>query len=909
MNRSRFIIGIDLGTTNIAVAYCDMELPERRLELFSIPQVIAPGEVQARELFPSFCFIPDPNWVPPGIMALPWDAAPVLTAGTYARDEGARTPSRCIGSAKSWLCHAGVDRRAPILPWGNQNIKEKRSPQEVTRFYLEHLRAAWNHHFGSWKDADGEPCLMENQQVAITVPAGFDETARELTLEAAEQAGLKNILLLEEPLAAFYSWLNRHENDWKQHLAPGESVLVVDIGGGTSDFSLIALDEHGVLSRTAAGEHLLLGGDNIDMAIARQIESGWEAHLSPAEWSALCGQVRAAKERLFSADIEEAPVTLLSQGSSVIANTRKAILKKAEAQALVTDGFLPAIGADAADPARRSGMQTMGLPYAADPAITRHLLAFLRHAARIAGHGDHAAILRPDRILFNGGSMIPEFLRRHIVAVISSWFADAPAIPELESRDLNLAVAYGAAAFGISGRGEGIRVKCGTSRAYYVATNSENGPVYVCVMPRGIEENIRIRCPQQFELEANRKAEFPLYCSSTRLNDQPGDMVSNPDELMPLSTMVGVLRCGGHQHRRLKCGLSCLLTETGILKLAVESGESQQHWPLKFDVRYAAGDGQGHPPATILDSAKTDAAATLLKQSFLAGDVSGIFAKLETQLEMPRKEWPLPLLRLLADTLLEIPAEQRAATADTEGRWLNLAGFCLRPGFGDPEDELRLQQAWKLWYEGMKFPGAAQAAAEWWVFWRRLAPGLRTGHQRTIYQALSARLCPKFQYNPKSGAVQEKTEMWRCLGALELLPPDFKGSIGKCLLQRGKKLDPAELWVLGRLGSRRLFRAPANHTLPATAVDKWLAELLTLAGKNPAPELLFTLSRLAALTGDRGVDVAPSRREQVKSVLSQEKAPPQWLTHLEQTGADDSAEEQCRILGDTLPLGLSLVNS
>ncbi|MDD3118933.1 MAG: hypothetical protein PHQ27_07135 [Victivallales bacterium] len=234
-----------------------------------------------------------------------------------------------------------------------------------------------------------------------------------------------------------------------------------------------------------------------------------------------------------------------------------------------------------------------------------------------------------------------------------------------------------------------------------------------------------------------------------------------------------------------------------------------------------------------------------------------------------------------------------------------MTGFCLRPGFGDPEDELRLPQVWKRWYAGLRFPGAVQTAAEWWVFWRRVAPGLRTGHQRTIYQELSVRLCPKFQYHPKAGPAQERMEMWRCLGSLELLPAGVKASLGKVLLARGRKLEPAELWVLGRLGTRRLFHAPVNHLLPATTAEKWLGQLLTLPGAGP--ELLFTLSRLAALTGDRGSDIAPALREQVKTRLEQAKVPAAWLAHLTMADEMETAEEQRRILGDALPLGLTLV--
>lgn len=911
---SRYAIGIDLGTTNIALSYVDTASGAAdKLEIFPITQLVAPGELRAEKIFPAACYLAERALLPPGALDLPWSSTADKALGLYAKNDGALIPSRYIASSKSWLCHAGVNRRAAILPWGFPEAARKLSPLEVTCVYLCHIRDAWNHRFGAVRDADGETCVIESQQVVITIPAGFDETARELTLEAAAQAGFKHVSLLEEPLAAFYSWLNRNQDKWQEELAPGESVLIVDVGGGTSDFSIVALDEHGVLSRTAAGEHLLLGGDNIDIALAKKIEQEWNTHLPPADWAALCSRVREVKEKLLeSPDIDELPVTILSQGSSVIGGSRKAMLSKSALLELIYDGFLPEIDVQTPSPAKRSGIQTMGLPYAADPAITRHLLAFLRYAARVAG-GDGLTPLRPDRILFNGGSMIPSDIRRRVADAVSGLFPDNKPVKQLRTRDLNLAVAYGAASYALSCRGVGVRVKSGTSRAYYLEVSGEAGTrCYLCVMPRGTDEGIVVRNERKFQLETNRTAEFPLYSSSTRVGDAAGTLLDDATELTPVSSLICVLRFGKHEKRMLETGVSCQLSETGVLKLAVESLSTSHQWPLHFDTRLIRDDDDplvAGQTAIVIDQQQTDAAKQLIHDAFAANKVNSLARDLENILGEKRKDWPLSLLRELADALMDMPYASLLRKPETESRWLNLCGFCLRPGFGDPADELRLEKAWKLWYQGMNNPDHTQTAAEWRVFWRRLAPGLRAGHQRTVFQELMKHICLRGEYNPRAGSPQEKTEMWRCAGALELLPVDNKVSLGKILLKRGKRLEDAEYWVLGRLGARKLFRAPVNHVVPAAIAGKWLDKLIEENPGKAEPQLLFAVSRIAGKCGDRGLDILPEQRERARTFLVEHKVPAHWISHLDSVSEPDSADEQSRVLGDSIPLGLKFIGA
>lgn len=905
VERSRYIIGIDLGTTNIAMAWHDTMAGNDSVRIFPIPQLTAPGELRSLDMLPSCCHIPDPRTLPPGSLALPWDPDSSRALGLFARDHGSLVPSRYISSAKSWLCHAGVKRRSPILPWGYPDSPAKMSPPDAATAYISHLRDAWNHDRGADKDADGNPCRFETQQVVITVPAGFDETARELTLEAARRAGIENLSLLEEPLAAFHAWLHRHKHDWREMLAPGDSILVADIGGGTSDFSLIKLSDDGVLSREAAGEHLLLGGDNIDIALARRIETDWKVHLHPAEWAGLLRQTREAKEAILGGKAGEVAITVFSGGSSVVGGMRKAVLSRDVVLDCVLNGFFPECGPESPLPEKASGIRTMNLPYAADPAVTRHLHSFLRQA----GNG---SIHHPDHVLFNGGVMIPAILRERVLSVLAALNPGGIPARELESCDLSLAVAQGAVCFGMSRRGLAHSVKCGTSRAYYVQTAAAGERCHICVMPRGADENIVFDCPRSFMLEANRKAEFPLFSSATRTGDSPGDVIDDDSELSEVSRLTGVIRHGkAGEHCRLPTRISCELTESGVLRLWLESLASRNKWPLSFDTRQGTRQGQQvtSTPAAMFDQEALETARTMIKESLNGKAPESLMKGLEAHFSLKRRDFPLALLRVLADETLALPPEA-LPNAACESAWLNLLGFCLRPGFGDPEDSIRVEKLWKLWYRGMKHPGNAQASAEWWVCWRRVASGLGAGHQKTISHELMKLLGIRGGEKPKSLPPQVSTEMWRCFGALELLNVDVKTLIGKTLLSRKNRIDDCACWVLGRLAARRLFRAPVNHSLPPETAWKWIQRLRESGGRGEehSRQLLFALSRIAARCGDRALDLSPEQIQEVRDFLSLSGVPAHWLEHLDNAAEADSGEENAMILGDSLPLGLELLD-
>ncbi|MEM9666243.1 MAG: Hsp70 family protein [Bacteroidota bacterium] len=460
-----YIVGIDLGTTHCVLAYTEANpegdpTPPRLLDL---PQVVSAGQVQSRPLLPSFLLLPGPHDVPPGSLALPWNGELDYAVGTFARERGAELPARLVGSAKSWLSHAGVDRTAPILPWDAPDDARRASPVEAAQRYLEHLRDAWNHHMA----VQGQPTRLEDQTIFLTVPASFDPVARELTVQAARAAGLQYLTLLEEPQAAFYAWIAAHPDTWRDAIEVGESILVCDVGGGTTDFSLIEVVEEGGaldLRRVAVGRHILLGGDNMDLTLAYALRAKLAqqgTNLDTWQFRGLAHQCRAAKERLLNTpDLDAEPISILSRGSSLIGGTIRTELTRAEVEQVLVGGFFPQTEFHE-HPQRKArvGVREMGLPYEADPAITRHLAQFL------SAQGDGVAF--PSVVLFNGGVMKAEILRREILQALRRW-SGHPDLRELPPADLDQAVALGGATYGTARQGQGIRIKAGTARTYYI---------------------------------------------------------------------------------------------------------------------------------------------------------------------------------------------------------------------------------------------------------------------------------------------------------------------------------------------------------------------------------------------------------------------------------------------------------
>ena len=605
-SESRYVVGIDLGTTNCALAYVDTSLPEdeRRAEAFEIPQLIAPGEVESLPALPSFVYLPEAHEVRPELLSLPWcPNGRDLAVGALARDTAAASPGKVVCSAKSWLCYEGLDRRSAILPWDRRPPPRRISPVDASRLYLEHLRDAWNFVMAQ----DTEELSLERQETVLTVPASFDAVARELTVEAAEKAGL-NVRLLEEPQAAFYSWLQDCGDAWRDQVAAGDTILVCDIGGGTTDFSLIAVtDQEGnvVLERVAVGQHILLGGDNMDLTLAYGMaeklrrESG--VRLDPYQLAALTHACRAAKEKLGEAEAQEPqPLTVLGRGSGVIGGTIATEITGEEMASLLVDGFFPLCSVeDAPAETRRIGLRTLGLDYAADPAVTKHLAAFLsRHSFRNA----EGVPLLPAAVLFNGGVTRSTVLRGRVVQALGAWSTEGGGSGSrvLPTASPDLAVASGAAWYGSVRRSGGVRIKSGSARSYYIGVESSLPAVpgyappveALCVVSFGLEEGSNVSVPAEgIGLLVGEPTEFRFFSSTNRQEDQIGGILPqwNEDDIEEHPPLVAELPADESAASPIgslvPVRLETVLTDIGTLQLWCHDVRSEGKWKLEFELR------------------------------------------------------------------------------------------------------------------------------------------------------------------------------------------------------------------------------------------------------------------------------------------------------------------------------------
>ncbi len=594
-SNSRYVIGIDLGTTNSALAFASTQTEQPVISLLEIPQVASPGSFESRSLLPSFLYLTSENEREAGSLKQPWGDGSSL-AGLYARKRAAEVPEQVVASAKSWLCNASVDRTTRILPWVADDTeldRPRRSPLEASAAYLAHMRAAWNQTMAK----DDPDLTMERQQIILTVPASFDAAARDLTVQAAHLAGLENVYLLEEPQAAVYAWLESRGEQWRKDVHVGDFIFVCDVGGGTTDFSLVrAEEEEGQLTlrRVAVGDHLLLGGDNMDLALAyavRQRLSDKGTRLDNWQFRGLVQSCREAKEQLLLEGApESAALVILGRGKKLIGGTIKTELPRADVERILVDGFFPSISITEHPAASaQAGLAELGLPYASDPAVTKHMAAFLSR------HGDDGAA-HPAKLLFNGGVMKATALRERVLSNLASWAATAssPAPGELSGTHPEFAVARGAAYYGLARRGKGIRIHAATVRAYYVGIASAMPAVpghptpvkALCVVPFGIEEGSTLEVPRsEFGLLLGETASFRFFASTQRQEDQLGTILdewetSELEELAPLTVELP-----GERGGRVPVKLSAHLTEIGTLELWFSARDASGRWKLEFNVR------------------------------------------------------------------------------------------------------------------------------------------------------------------------------------------------------------------------------------------------------------------------------------------------------------------------------------
>ncbi|MBO2951216.1 Hsp70 family protein [Burkholderia pseudomallei] len=613
MSDARYSIGIDLGTTHCGLSYVDLAASDGEktsLRVLPIAQLTAPGAIDAPNLLPSFLYLPHPSELAPGELALPWAAERDFAVGELARSRGAGTPIRLVSSAKSWLCHPGVDRRAGILPSDAPPEVARVSPLDASVRYLSHLREAWNH---AHPDAP-----FDRQDVTVTIPASFDPAARELTAEAAQAAGYAHMTLLEEPQAALYSWIEKSGGAWRKDVRVGDIILVVDVGGGTTDLSLIAVVERDgnlELHRIAVGEHILLGGDNMDLALAHVVARKLAAQGTQADpWQlrALTYACRGAKETLLGDPSAQAvPLVVPSRGAKLIGGSIRTELTRAELTQTILEGFFPAVDASARPVSRtRAGLIQLGLPYAQDAGITRHLAAFLgRQAGALAeldglrhAHDASASFLHPSAVLFNGGVFKSPLLVERMLDTLNGWLAAEGAAPArlLGGADLDLAVARGAAYYGYVKRGRGVRIRGGTARAYYIAVESAMPAVpgleppiqALCVAPFGMEEGTDAALPpQEFGLVVGEPVRFRFFGSSVRRQDQVGTLLDfwSPDELQELDAIEATLPTAGRTPGEVvPVRLHARVTEAGTLELEAVQGGTHERWKVEFDVRGGA---------------------------------------------------------------------------------------------------------------------------------------------------------------------------------------------------------------------------------------------------------------------------------------------------------------------------------
>jgi len=951
--QASYIVGIDLGTSHTVVASVPLCGQAKDIALLQVPQRTSATEVRKDTLLPSVRYQAAPGelgdaWQQPWVAQGTDEQAPAVI-GRWARELGAAVPNRLVASAKSWLSHSGVDRTAAILPWGAGDDVAKVSPLAASASYLAHIQTTW--------DKEHPAAPLHAQVVVLTVPASFDEGARALTLEAAKLAGLEQVQLLEEPKAAFHDWLVLQGEQLAQQLAGSRLVLVVDVGGGTTDLTLIRVEAAAngglpTLTRTAVGEHLMLGGDNMDLALAHQLEpqlAGEGNKLTAGRFAQLVQRCRMAKEQLLAQDApEHVTVTLLGSGSKLLGGTKSATLTRAQVQQWVVEGFLPQVAISDAPHKRQGALRGFGLPYPADAAISRHLAQFL---------SQHAAGDLPDTVLLNGGVFHAHALGQRLTQQLSDWRGSPVRV--LHNPHPDWAVARGAAAYGLAREqakqhseqnqalaqaGQALAatpsvvptIGGGSARSYWLLLQGKKdaAPQLLCLLPKGTEEGVRIVLSgRRFGLKLGQAVRFVLLAnSSSQLPAQAGQLMALEGdgwvELPALSTVLPAPE--GKAQTQVEVQLQAGMTEVGTLEVrCVSVMDAAQSWLLPFSVRGAVGQSAqenvaASAAAASLASQKDEAsqegklpeAVALIDRIFgtQAQDVTGKEVRqLRQSLEKvlgARDSWNVAVLRALFDALLA-RAKRRRRTADHERVWFNLAGWCLRPGVGAELDAWRMQQVWALYEQGLGHAKETANWTEWWVFWRRVAAGLSEDQQMQVLEAVAGAMQKTVQQatvrNGGKSSQGSYDDMLRLFAAMEAVPWQYRQEMGQWMLQRLQRPDESvqTWWALGRLAARQSLAANAHLVMPPSAAQEFLdATLQQDWRKNETA--MFAAVQITRMTGDMARDFPDSVRQQVLEKMRAAGAPARWIALVESV-VQMQAEDQKRSLGDSLPPGLVLL--
>ncbi len=930
---ARYFIGIDLGTSNCALSYIDSKDPAAGTQVFSIPQFESLDTVGEQPTLPSFCYylseVENASLQEDGEGR--WSQETVV--GLLARDRAATEAERTISSAKSWLCHAGIDREAKLLPWKSQAVADpqKRSPVEASAAYLDYLRFAWDQTIG----CQDKQSQFDRQDIVITVPASFDTVAQRLTLDAAERANYpKSTRLLEEPQAAFYAWLEKHPHleDWGRML-PGLSeqpkvILVCDIGGGTSDFSLFELalragDALPNVRRIAVSNHILLGGDNIDLALAHMAEAplAQSAPLSSASWSQLTAQCRDLKERVLSTagDPDETfSIALAAAGGNLFASARTVSLRRSEIINTILEGFFPHCEADAQPAQESGGLREIGLPYAQDSAITHHLADFIRQR-------------KVDAILFNGGSLASPQIQERLVAQVAHWQGGLePA--RLANDELDLAVARGAAWYQASQQREhATMIEGGSGHSFYieVRTTPKRGKKkksgsapetrLVCVLPQGspLEASTRITS-LDLALKVNTPVQFQAYTSTCREQDAGADLVAwNAHDFHKLPSMHTMAQLppaepipeGGSVPIQLEAHLNTL----GILRVNCVSVRRIQgqnrNWRLEFNLRQSVAEAESQKveqaPDNGISTEDLAAAKSAIERIFNREEAAPqqaakMLKTLEGICHQTRREWNLPLIRELWQPLSQC-ITCRDLSPEHELAWLNAAGFFMRPGYGHPLDEYYLRTLWLIQELGLAFATNKANREQYFLLWRRVAGGLNQAQQESLYEEWIEKTLQdtKQSYEPA-----------RMLGAFEHLSADKRLKLAHHFTQsiqtRKEAFCDHAIWALGRLLNRVPLYGGEHAILDAAEVERAFDALepldWTRDNLRNLPQLFVQAARIV---NNRDHDVAPALLERILEKALQSGAAEARLQPLREFTVIDAKDIQ-QLFGESLPTGLSV---
>ena len=933
----RFIVGIDLGTTHTVVAFVGMG--ETTPRIFEIEQLVAPGEIASRPLLHSLRYQVGAAELTEAQRRLPW-ALPEIPASTepylvgeLARELGSKVPGRLVVSAKSWLSHPGVDRTAAILPWGAEEGVPKISPLDASASYLAHVRAAW--------DRAHPDAPLAAQEVVLTIPASFDEAARALTLAASKVAGIPRVHLLEEPQAAFYDWLGR-QDDVASSAAGMRLAIVVDVGGGTTDLTLVRVELRASgprLTRIAVGDHLMLGGDNMDLALAKRAEAALNQKLPPARFAQLLVSCRRAKETLLGTSASEAgvperaKVTVLGSGSKLIGGALSTEIARADVEAQIVDGFFPASGLDARPVRRATAIVELGLPYVADAAVTRHVAAFVsRHqdvAKDAVGDALVDGLALPDAVLLNGGVFRGAPIAKRMVDVLAGWRGGPMRV--LDNAEPELAVARGAALYGLARRGVGMKIGGGSARSYFLLLGERRG---LCVLPRGAEEGEEVVVRERtFSLRLGEPVRFSLASSTGEAAYvRAGEIVDIDAELFrelpPIAAVLddvaeAVPRSSlaprpssrpGSAGREERVRLAAALTEIGTLEVScIAENDETRRWKLELELRGKHDSELADQRVTQLHPRHAEARARI-DAVFGKSEVDGgkLVKTLRADLEKilgAREKWSMPLLRELFGALLA-GVKRRRRSADHERVWFNLAGYTLRPGVGYPLDDFRSAQLFAIFEQGVQFAPESQNWSEWWTLWRRVAGGLDEPQQEKILAAIDWYLhppTPRPRARPPGAKALGEGDMVRLAASLERISATHKERIGGWMLERLTKHGEGSFgwWALGRIGARVPLYGSAHVVVSRAHAEAWLRAVLALDWRVIEPAA-FAATMLARRSGDRARDVDDALASETARRLGAHGAPELWAKLTEEVavlGADTVA----RLLGESLPPGLSLV--